>query len=111
MVHDIETARHAGVLSCAVLTGYDSLNKLKGANPDLLFRNLREVRDFLDRHRGIAAHPPVATVGGLIFNAQGEVLMIQTHNGATSGAFPAAKSSRTRSPRMPCAARCWRRPA
>ncbi len=37
MTHDIETARHAGVLSCAVLTGYDSLQKLKGANPDLAF--------------------------------------------------------------------------
>jgi len=53
MVHDIETARHAGVMSCAVLTGYDSLKKLKSANPDLLFRNLREVRDFLDHKWGI----------------------------------------------------------
>jgi phosphoglycolate phosphatase len=79
MVHDIETARHAGVMSCAVLTGYDSLEKLKNANPDLLFRNLSEVRTFLERHRGVPTHPPVPTVGALIFNAQGEVLMIQTH--------------------------------
>ncbi len=47
MVHDIETARHAGVLSCAVLTGYDSLQKLKARTPISLFRNLREVREFL----------------------------------------------------------------
>jgi phosphoglycolate phosphatase-like HAD superfamily hydrolase/8-oxo-dGTP pyrophosphatase MutT (NUDIX family) len=91
MVHDIETARHAGVVSCAVLTGYDSLRKLKGANPDLLFRNLREVRDFLDRHRGVAAHPPVATVGALIFNAQGEVLMIQTHKWSHKWGIPGGK--------------------
>jgi phosphoglycolate phosphatase-like HAD superfamily hydrolase/8-oxo-dGTP pyrophosphatase MutT (NUDIX family) len=91
MVHDIETARHAGVVSCAVLTGYDSLRKLKGANPDLLFRNLREVRDFLDRHRGVTAHPPIATVGALIFNERGEVLMIQTHKWSDKWGIPGGK--------------------
>jgi phosphoglycolate phosphatase len=91
MVHDIETAKHAGVLSCAVLTGYDSLEKLKKSNPDLLFRNLREVRDFLERHRGIAEHPPIATVGALIFNAKGEVLMIQTHKWSHKWGIPGGK--------------------
>jgi phosphoglycolate phosphatase len=91
MVHDIDTAHHAGVLSCAVLSGYDSLQKLKGANPDLLFRNLREVRDFLERHRGVAAHPPVATVGALIFNSKGEVLMIQTHKWSHKWGIPGGK--------------------
>jgi phosphoglycolate phosphatase-like HAD superfamily hydrolase/8-oxo-dGTP pyrophosphatase MutT (NUDIX family) len=91
MTHDIETAHHAGVVSCAVLTGYDSLRKLKAANPDLLFRNLREVRDFLERHRGVAAHPPVATVGALIFNAAGEVLMIQTHKWSHKWGIPGGK--------------------
>ena len=91
MTHDIETARHAGVMSCAVLTGYDSLNKLKASNPDLLFRNLREVRDFLERHRGVATHPPVPTVGALIFNARGEVLMIQTHKWSHKWGIPGGK--------------------
>jgi phosphoglycolate phosphatase len=91
MVHDIETARHAGVMSCAVLTGYDSLEKLKSANPDLLFRNLREVRDFLDRHRGAVLPPPVATVGALIFNAAGEVLMIRTHKWSHKWGIPGGK--------------------
>jgi phosphoglycolate phosphatase len=91
MVHDIETARHAGVLSCAVLTGYDSLCKLKAANPDLLFRGLREVRDFLERHRGVATHPPVPTVGALIFNAEGKALMIQTHKWSHKWGIPGGK--------------------
>ena len=91
MVHDIETAKHAGVVSCAVLTGYDSLAKLKGANPDLLFRNLREVLDFLERHRGLAAHPPIATVGALLFNARGEVLMIKTHKWSHKWGIPGGK--------------------
>jgi phosphoglycolate phosphatase len=91
MVHDIEAARHAGVMSCAVLTGYDSLRKLKAANPDLLFRNLREVRDFLDRHRGLPSHPPVPTVGALIFDDRGHVLMIQTHKWSHKWGIPGGK--------------------
>ena len=91
MVHDIETARHAGVMSCAVLTGYDSLAKLKAASPDLLFRNLREVRDYLDRHRGAPSGAPVATVGALIFNPAGEVLMIQTHKWSHKWGIPGGK--------------------
>jgi phosphoglycolate phosphatase len=91
MVHDVEAARHAGVLSCAVLTGYDSLGKLKAASPDLLFRNLREVRDFLERHRGVPGHLPVPTVGALIFNDEGGVLMIQTHKWSGKWGIPGGK--------------------
>jgi len=91
MVHDIETARHAGVMSCAVLTGYDSLAKLKNASPDLLFRNLSEVQSFLDRHRGVETHPPISTVGALIYNAAGEVLMIRTHKWSNRWGIPGGK--------------------
>ena len=91
MVHDIETARHAGVMSCAVLTGYDSLAKLKSASPDLLFRNLSEVRSYLERHRGIDTHPPIPTVGALIYNTRGEVLMIQTHKWSNKWGIPGGK--------------------
>jgi phosphoglycolate phosphatase len=91
MVHDIDTARHAGVMSCAVLTGYDSLAKLKGANPDLLFRNLSEVRTFLERHRGVESHPPIPTVGALIYNDAGQVLMIQTHKWSNRWGIPGGK--------------------
>jgi phosphoglycolate phosphatase len=91
MTHDVESARHAGVMSCAVLTGYDSLAKLKSVSPDLLFRNLKEVRDFLERHRGVATHPPVPTVGALIFNPKGDVLMIQTHKWSNKWGIPGGK--------------------
>ncbi len=88
------TLRRRATPECSAapsLTGYDSLPKLKSANPDLLFRNLREVRDFLDRHRGVATHPPVPTVGALIFNEQGEVLMIQTHKWSHKWGIPGGK--------------------
>ena len=91
MMHDIETARHAGVTSCAVLTGYDSLAKLKSVSPNLLFRNLREVRDYLERHRGVIGEPPVATVGALIFNRHGEVLVLRTHKWSNKWGIPGGK--------------------
>jgi len=91
MVHDIETARHGGVTSCAVLTGYDALGKLKAAGPDLLFRNLKEVREYLSRHREEPDHLPVATVGALIYNARGEVLMIRTHKWSNLWGIPGGK--------------------
>jgi phosphoglycolate phosphatase len=91
MVHDIETARHGGVTSCAVLTGYDALAKLKSAGPDLLFRNLKEVREYLSRHREEPDFSPVATVGALIFNARGEVLMIRTHKWSNLWGIPGGK--------------------
>jgi phosphoglycolate phosphatase len=74
-----------------VLTGYDSLRKLQAANPDLLFRNLREVRDFLERHRGVPSYVPIPTVGALIFDAAGAVLMIKTHKWSNKWGIPGGK--------------------
>jgi phosphoglycolate phosphatase-like HAD superfamily hydrolase len=47
MIHDVETARHGGVMSIAVLTGYDSLEKLTPARPDVVVASLRELRRLL----------------------------------------------------------------
>lgn len=44
MVHDLETARHGGVRSCAVLTGYDRREKLAAARPDMIVKDLAELR-------------------------------------------------------------------
>ncbi len=43
MVHDVETAHHAGVHSIALLTGYDGIGKLSAAKPDLIATNLRQL--------------------------------------------------------------------
>lgn len=40
MIHDIETARHGGVTSVAVLTGFDPIEKLAPARPDVIVTNL-----------------------------------------------------------------------
>ncbi|MDR1146394.1 MAG: HAD family hydrolase [Verrucomicrobiales bacterium] len=49
MEHDIATARHGGVASCAVLTGYNTPAMLQAAAPDLLFNDLRELQEYLVR--------------------------------------------------------------
>lgn len=43
MIHDIDTARHGGVLSVATLTGYDSEAELRSANPDLVVDDLSQL--------------------------------------------------------------------
>lgn len=92
MVHDIETAHHGGVVSCAVLTGYDSFAKLQRANPELLFRNMACVQNHLERHRTEAEGlPPIGTVGALIYNARGEVLMVHTHKWSNLWGIPGGK--------------------
>jgi phosphoglycolate phosphatase len=100
MQHDIETARHGGVHSCAVLTGYNTLEQLRAAKPDLIVEHLRELRHILEQNELHLrppvtdfedAHPPIVTVGALIFNAAGQVLMIRTHKWSNLWGIPGGK--------------------
>ena len=100
MQHDIETAKHGGVHSCAVLTGYNTLEQLRAAQPDLIVEHLSELRCLLEQNdlnlKPLAKkfeelHPPLATVGGLIFNSRNEVLMIRTHKWSNLWGIPGGK--------------------
>jgi ADP-ribose pyrophosphatase YjhB (NUDIX family)/phosphoglycolate phosphatase-like HAD superfamily hydrolase len=100
MQHDIETARHGGIHSCAVLTGYNTLNQLRAAKPDLIVEHLRELRCILEQNelhlkpQGEAfenGHPPIVTIGGLIFDGVGRVLMIRTHKWSDLWGIPGGK--------------------
>jgi phosphoglycolate phosphatase-like HAD superfamily hydrolase/ADP-ribose pyrophosphatase YjhB (NUDIX family) len=99
MQHDIETARHGGVHSCAVLTGYNTLAQLRAADPQLIVEHLGELKRILEANdlnlksaKEIEAeHPPIATVGALIFNQSGEVLMIRTHKWSNLWGIPGGK--------------------
>lgn len=51
MIHDIDTARHAGVLAVATLTGYDSEDELRSANPDLVVGDLSQLPEKLQWQR------------------------------------------------------------
>ena len=106
MEHDIETARHGGVHSCAVLTGYNTLEQLRNAKPDLIVEHLSELRGVLEENdfnigRAVLPHRtnqkdaqqrvPIPTVGALIFNSKNEVLMIRTHKWSNLWGIPGGK--------------------
>lgn len=102
MEHDIATAHHGGIHSCAVLTGYNTLDQLRAAKPDLIVENLAELKRMLLKHKmrlkpvqvGDDAEPPLATVGALIFNSKNEALMIQTHKWSGKWGIPGGKIKR-----------------
>ena len=102
MEHDIETARHGGVHSCAVLTGYNTLEQLRAAKPDLIVEHLDELKRVLVKNKFHLKpvqtedniEPPVATVGALIFNNKKEVLMIRTHKWSGLWGIPGGKIKR-----------------
>ncbi len=100
MQHDIETARHGGIHSCAVLTGYNTLDQLRAAQPDVIVEHLRELRDLFEQTglelllqtgRFEEHHPPIVTVGALIFSADNRVLMVRTHKWSDLWGIPGGK--------------------
>jgi len=100
MQHDIETARHGGIHSCAVLTGYNTLEQLRAAKPDLIVEHLGELREILEHNalslkpqsrRFEESHVPVVTVGALVFNTAGHVLMVRTHKWSDLWGIPGGK--------------------
>jgi phosphoglycolate phosphatase-like HAD superfamily hydrolase/ADP-ribose pyrophosphatase YjhB (NUDIX family) len=99
MEHDVMTARHGGIHSCAVLTGYNTLDQLRAANPELIVEHLGELKRLL-RQNGFELQPPAGqpdpemplpTVGALVFNDRHEVLMILTHKWSNKWGIPGGK--------------------
>ena len=98
--HDIDTAKHGGINSCAVLTGYNKLTQLRASHPDLIVEHLGELRAILERNDlhlqpqgrpGDAGRTPVATGGALIFDDTGRVLMVRTHKWSNLWGIPGGK--------------------
>ena len=63
MQHDIETAQHGGIHSCAVLTGYNTLEQLRAAEPDLIVEHLGELRGVLEQN-DFHLKPPAEKIRG-----------------------------------------------
>lgn len=102
MRHDIETARHGGIHSCAVLTGYTGLEQLRQSEPEMIVEHLGELQRFLEENqmrwvdevkprKGAAREFPIVTVGALIFNEAGQVLMIRTQKWSNRWGIPGGK--------------------
>ncbi len=95
MVHDMETAHHGGVLAVATLTGYDPPEKLAKASPDLTVNTLEGLRKMLESadRAALNAHP-VATVGALLRDDDGRILMLRTHKWSGKWGIPGGKIRR-----------------
>ena len=102
MQHDIDTAKHAGVISCGVLTGYNCLGQLRASEPDLIVDDLSELRSLLTAARfnwpfeaGVNGASlqgsPVGTVGALISDGSGRILMIRTRKWSDLWGIPGGK--------------------
>lgn len=89
MTHDIETARHGGVVSIAVLTGYQHAEVLAGARPDVTVPDLGVLKHLLDRRATRLG--PVCTVGALIHDGHGHVLLVRTHKWSGKWGIPGGK--------------------
>jgi phosphoglycolate phosphatase len=92
MTHDVETARHGGISSIAVLTGYNHAEILAAVRPDLTVPDLGVLRSLLDRRRGVSR--PIATVGALIHDGAGHILMVRTHKWSNRWGIPGGKIER-----------------
>lgn len=93
MTHDVETARHGGVASIAVLTGYNHPEVLAAVRPDITVPDLGVLRSLLDRRHKVTSRP-IATVGALIHDDDGRVLMIRTHKWSDRWGIPGGKIRR-----------------
>lgn len=91
MTHDVETARHAGIASIAVLTGYNHPEVLAAVRPDLTVPDLGVLRGIFEKRK---ATRPIATVGALIHDGAGKVLMIRTHKWGNRWGIPGGKIER-----------------
>ncbi|MCW5556712.1 MAG: NUDIX domain-containing protein [Verrucomicrobiae bacterium] len=99
MQHDVDTARHGGIHSVAVLTGYNSLGQLRESDPDLIVEHLGELRLLLEQN-SLHLHPPapagaprypIPTVGALIRNDTGDVLLVRTNKWSNKWGIPGGK--------------------
>lgn len=91
MTHDVETAKHGGIASIAVLTGYHHAEVLAAVRPDITVPDLGVLMRMFEKNK---AHRPIATVGALIHNGQGKVLMIRTHKWSGMWGIPGGKIER-----------------
>lgn len=92
MTHDIDTARHGRMTAIAVLTGYTHAGSLAEARPDLTVPDLQALRCLMARPGWKPR--PVATVGALIQDRQGRVLMVRTHKWGHRWGIPGGKIRR-----------------
>lgn len=94
MTHDIEAGKAAGVMSVATPSRYEPVESLVKAGPDLLLPDLNRLADVLGDGRRFTDVFPVATVGALILNSAGRMLLVRTHKWSHRWGIPGGKIQR-----------------
>ncbi len=94
MTHDIEAGKAAGVFSVATPSRYEPVDSLLKAGPDLLLPDLNRLADVLGDSRRFIDVFPVATVGALIVNDAGRMLLVRTHKWSDRWGIPGGKIQR-----------------
>lgn len=94
-VHDIEAATRHGLTAGCVLAGYHDAARLLAAKPRFVWREQADWVPFfaerpLQPKRAPRDHP-VATVGALISNPAGQVLLVLTHKWSHTYGIPGGK--------------------
>lgn len=92
MTHDVETARHGGISSIAVLTGYNHAELLATVRPDITVPDLGVLRSLFDRRRTVTR--PIATVAALLQDDSGNLLMVRTRKWGNRWGIPGGKIER-----------------
>lgn len=81
----------------AVLTGYNHLAQLRASQPDRIVEHLGELRELLEESGGdlngtaVGGRRPVGTVGALIRDGDGRVLLLRTHKWSNLWGIPGGK--------------------
>ena len=94
MRHDMDAGKSAGVLTVATATGYESVATLLTSEPDVIVPNLSSLPRLLGFPMNRPHDHPLATVGAIIVNSRGEILMIRTHKWSHRWGIPGGKIKR-----------------
>ncbi len=91
-IHDVQAAKSASIQPLAVSYGYTTAEKLEVAEPDLIFKSFYEVLRYMDKMSfAESRYFPLATVGGLIFEDGGKILLVQTRKWSNLFGVPGGK--------------------
>lgn len=94
MVHDIDAARAAGVHAVALLSGYDGPARLAAAGPDLIAPGIGALHALLLPPKPLSGEVPVVTVGAVIRDASGRVLLLRSAKWSNKWGIPGGKVRR-----------------
>ena len=93
--HDVEAANRHGLTAGCVLAGYHDDTRLLAARPRFVWREQADWVPFFAaepvRQKRVPRDHPVATVGALISNPEGKILLVLTHKWSHTYGIPGGK--------------------